>query len=469
MARLSGASVAPIAKRYDQTMTDTSVGTVIRAVGTPGLGNTTYLVASGRVGIVVDPQRDIDRFVDTLDDLGAQPRWILETHIHNDYVSGGLQLAKSTGAELLIPSSAAPAFRHTPAFHHEDHTAGEARLRPIHTPGHTPEHTSYLLIVDDQPIALFSGGSLLVGSAGRSDLLGADRADTLARLQFQSLRRLATLPDDVELLPTHGAGSFCTVSATGAPTSTIGAEKATNPALRHNTEQEFVQDQLSDLSPYPNYYRFMGPKNLAGGEPMPAISLQELDGDDVADRKDDVTFIDVRGRDAFARGHIPGSLGIELRRDFATWVGWITDIDQPVVLVAEPGQDISDAVIQLARIGYDNIEGVILGLGPWKRSGRDLASYRTASVPDFVKAMREGRPILDVRAPSEYRSEHLEGSSHRYLPDLVDGLGGLSPAEVWVACGSGYRATIAAGLLERHGAEPVVLATGGVSQLIGAP
>ena len=448
-------------------MSETGAGTVIWPVRTPGLGNTTYVVAANGMGILVDPQRDIDRFLDVFDDLGAQPRWVVETHIHNDYVSGGLQAARSTGAELLIPSSAAPVFAHTPAFHYEDHTAHGVRLRPIHTPGHTPEHTSYLLVVDDREVALFSGGSLLVGSAGRSDLLGRERADTLARLQFRSLRRLAGLPGDVELLPTHGAGSFCTVVATGGHTSTIGIEKATNPALQQEDEDDFVVSQLSDLQPYPAYYGHMGSINLTGGGPMPDLDIPRLEPDDIAGRIEGVTVVDIRGRHEFARGHIPGSLGIEMRHDFATWVGWIADIGRPLVLVAEPGQDTSEAVIQLARIGYDTVEGVMLGLGPWKRAGYELSSYRTATLSEFSEAVRGGRPILDVRAPSEFQSGHIEGSRHRYVPDLLDGLGDIEAEHVWVTCGSGYRATIAAGLLERRGVKPVVLASGGVPQLMG--
>ena len=217
----------------------------IHNVRTPGLGDNTYVLVHEGIGVVVDPQRDFDRFESILNETGAGLRFVLETHLHNDYISGGRDLARSAGGELVVPAGAAPVFRHRPAFHHEYLDGGPLVIRPIHTPGHTPEHTSYLVVIDEEPVALFSGGSLLVGSAGRPDLLGFDRADSLARLQYRSVNRLAELPESVGLYPTHGAGSFCTSSGAGALTSTIGQEKKTNPVLTYPDEDSFVAGQLS--------------------------------------------------------------------------------------------------------------------------------------------------------------------------------------------------------------------------------
>src|SRR5581483_3797443 len=211
----------------------------IAAFRTPGLGDTTYLLTHEGVGILVDPQRDVDRFIDFADGAGIRIGHVLETHLHNDYVSGGREAARRSRAQLVLPAAAGAAFEHVPAFHLEDLEAeAQLTIRPIHTPGHTPEHVSYLVLLDRRPVALFSGGSLLAGSAGRTDLLGPARAGQLGVLQFGSLQRLAALPDEVPLYPTHGAGSFCSASLASRGTSTIGHEKAFNPALAHRDAAE---------------------------------------------------------------------------------------------------------------------------------------------------------------------------------------------------------------------------------------
>lgn len=440
-------------------------GLTIAGVRTPGLGDTTYLVTYEGTGLIVDPQRDVERFLDHMERSDVETRWVLETHLHNDYVSGGLVAAERSGAELVLPAAAAPAFRHTPAFHLEDFGTEGMTIRPIHTPGHTPEHTSYLLIIEDEPIALFSGGSLLVGSAGRPDLLGSSRADSLARLQFRSVSRLARLPDGVGLYPTHGAGSFCTVTGAGETTSSIGVEKLTSPALAYNSEDAFVEGQLADLQPYPSYYRHMGPANVIGGTPVPDTDLPTLSPDSVAGMSHEVAIIDIRDRHAFAEAHIPGSLGIELRDDFGVWVGWLVDIDQPLVLVADASQDIEEARVQLARIGYDRIEGVLAGMEGWIAGQRPVAGYGTVELAGMSEVVGSDVPVIDVRSPGEFDDGHLADSQHVYVPDLASApLGGLR--EAVLVCATGYRATIAAGILERRGVTPRVLADGGVPDLI---
>ena len=227
---------------------------------TPGLGDQTYLLEHEGKGVLVDPQRDIDRFLDAAREHRVQLRFVLETHMHNDYVSGGEQAAHRSGAELILPAASAAAYRHTPAFHLEDLQGDDGlTIRPIHTPGHTPEHTSYLVLIDGKEVALFSGGSLLVGSAGRPDLLGPERADTLARLQYISINRLAGLPGDVELLPTHGEGSFCTATGAGKYTSTIRDEVESNPLLALATPDELSEAMLRSPMPIPGFYRLHGP------------------------------------------------------------------------------------------------------------------------------------------------------------------------------------------------------------------
>ncbi len=428
----------------------------ITTVRTEGLGDSTYVLVHDGLAVVVDPQRDIDRFERVLDDADADLRLVVETHLHNDYVSGGLDLARATGAELVLPAGAAPAFRHTPAFHNEDIPLGTMAIRPLHTPGHTPEHTSYAVVIDGLVVAVFSGGSLLVGSAGRSDLLGEERADTLARLQYGSIHRLAALPDEAGLYPTHGAGSFCAVATPGTPTSTIGTEKKTNPVLSYTDEDAFVKGQLASLVPYPNYYSSMGALNLTG-LPEPDMDVPLLES-----IPDGVTVVDARPRDRFAAGHLPGALGIELVDSFGTWVGWLTEHNTPLVLILDEDQDSEEAIRQLIRIGYDDVRGIT------RNPPSGLVSYRTVDSGEYQKAVDAGAQLLDVRAPNEWNEGFVEGSTLSYLPHLVERTpGGLDPDEpVWVVCGSGYRASIAAGVLQDRGFEPVVLAHGGATDLV---
>lgn len=428
----------------------------VETVRTEGLGDSTFILIHDGLALVVDPQRDIDRFERVLDDTGAELRAVLETHVHNDYVSGGRDLAANTGAELVMPAGAAPVFRHRPAFHHEDIVVGDLVVRPIHTPGHTPEHTSYLVILGGHPELVFSGGSLLVGAAGRTDLLGEDRAETLARLQYGSVSRLAGIGDKVDLYPTHGAGSFCTTAGAGGAVSTIGAERLTNPVLGYDDEEAFVKGQLSGLVPYPSYYRYMGPINLTGR------SRPNLDVPALEEIPADVTTVDARPRHRYASGHLPGVWGIELRDSFGTWVGWLLEHNTPLVLILDDDQDADEAVRQLVRIGFDDIRGIV------RNPDDATASYRVADIASFAEAATSGAQVLDVRAPHEWEEGTIEGSVLSYVPDLaLQTPEELDPARpVWVVCGTGYRASIAAGILQERGFEPVALIEAGATEVL---
>ncbi|WP_327583876.1 MBL fold metallo-hydrolase [Nonomuraea sp. NBC_00507] len=427
---------------------------------TPGLGDQTYLLTHEGKGALVDPQRDIDRFLAAAADV--ELRFVLETHLHNDYVSGAAQAAQRTGAELVLPAAAAAAYRHTPAFHMEDIEGGGLTIRPIHTPGHTPEHTSYLVLIDGEPVVVFSGGSLLVASAGRPDLLGPERAPTLARLQHLSLRRLAALPPGVGLYPTHGEGSFCTATGAGRLTSSIGAELTDNPLLAIDDAGEFADRVLADPLPIPAYYRRMGPANTLGGAPMPPVGVPELDAVSAGSH-----VVDIRPRQVQARGMLPGSLGIELDDDFGAWAGWLLPYEEPITLVAEPGQDVAEAVTQLARIGIDTVRGVVRELGE-----AATQTYELLELKAFAERLaRPGAQLLDVRMPSEWAAARVEGAVERFLPDLFT-LGvpaELDPARpVLVACGSGRRSAIAAGHLARLGYRTAALTGAGVPDLAAA-
>ncbi len=440
----------------------------VHAIRTPSLGDATYVLSHGGYAVVVDPQRDIDRFLDVIEADRLAVTHVLETHMHNDYISGGKDLAERTNADLVIPAAAGATFSFVPAFHHQD-LEGEAGLtiRPIHTPGHTLAHTSYLVLLEGVPHAVFTGGSLLVGAAGRSDLLGEDLAHQLAVLQYGSLQRLAELPDETGVYPTHGEGSFCTASGAGRTTSTIKQEKAENPLYEFEDAESFAKNQLAGLVPYPSYYAFMGPANKLGPSALATPTVPELNPYEVASAmKAGAAVLDGRNRYAFAAGHVKGALGVEVGDSFAPWAGWLLDYNTELVLVLDEDQDEVLAATELGRIGFERIKGVMRGIAGWRDAHMDVASHETADIKALVEAQRSNPAVqvLDVRDPLEWDAGHLPGTLHCYVPDINGEL--LSDLEtdrpVWVVCRSGNRASIAAARLERLGLTPIVVAKGGV-------
>lgn len=443
------------------------------SIRTPSLGDATYLAVHDGNAVVVDPQRDLGRFREIIDGRDLTVTHVLETHMHNDYISGGRDLATRLGADLVLPAASGAAFPFVPAFHREEIAGPEGSLiRPLHTPGHTPGHTSYVIGVDGaEPLAAFTGGSLLVGAAGRSDLLGEQYARQLAILQFGSLQRLAELPDDTGVYPTHGEGSFCTASGAGRTTSTIGLEKAENPLYTFTDPEAFADNQLAGLVPYPTYYRYMGGINRNGPTALEATTLPELDPAALAAHIEaGGSVLDGRGRYDFAAGHVPGSIGIELGDSFAPWAGWLLDFDAPIALVLDPSQDAEMAAVELGRIGLDNVVGVMRGVAAWSEAGHELARYEAVSITDLSMALaEEGSPqILDVRDPIEWDAGHIDGSVHRYVPDIAAGIPESidRTRPVWVVCRTGNRASIAAGILENLGLDILVVAKGGVPDLV---
>lgn len=436
------------------------------SVRTTSLGDATYIIDHGGVGVVVDPQRDIDRFLDVIESRDLRVTHVLETHMHNDYVSGGRDLARRLDADHVLPAGSGATFAFVPAFHTEELESDQGlAIRPLHTPGHTPDHTSYVVLDAGRPAAVFTGGSLLVGSAGRTDLLGDDLAHQLAVLQFGSLQRLATLPDDTGVYPTHGEGSFCTASGAGRSTSTIGTERTENPLYRFTDAEDFARSQLASLVPYPSYYRYMGPINRTDPTALEPPVVAELSPDEAAAHIDaGAVVLDGRERHVYAAGHLPRSLGIELGSSFAPWAGWLFPFNAPIVLVLGEGQDAVRAATELGRIGFESVAGVMRGVEAWQASGRPLSSHETADTQKLLAALPSAPQILDVRDPQEWSDGHLPGSVHRYVPDIAAStFTEFDPSlPVWVVCRTGNRASIAAGLLETKGLTPIVVTKGGV-------
>ncbi|MGH2556458.1 MAG: MBL fold metallo-hydrolase [Actinomycetota bacterium] len=434
----------------------------LEIIVTPGLGDNSYVLASGGEAAVLDPQRDIGRVLSLAESRDWKIRHVLETHVHNDYVSGALELREATGAEIAEPAGGGYRFEHRSMAEGDEVPLGDHVLVAMETPGHTPEHLSYLLkdAESGQAVAIFTGGSLMVGGAGRTDLLGPEQTDELTRAQFRTLRRLASLPDEVQVLPTHGAGSFCGVGpAPKERTSTMAEERRRNLALAAPDEDVFVRQQLSGLLAYPTYYRFIAPINRSGPRllrdyPRPG----GLSVDEVADRVDTgVWVVDARWRIQFARAHIPGSLNVELDETFESYVGWVIPFGNPLLLVLpNPVEEsLEESVTQLLRIGYEQIEGYIEGgIEAWRAAGRPVSSYRVAGLDELCRRYRAGNVdhLLDVRQRTEWDEGHIPNSQHVFvgdLPDRIDEVPGN--CEVWTMCATGHRASMAASLLDRAG------------------
>lgn len=433
----------------------------IDLVVTPSLGDNSYVVSEGDEAFALDPQRDVERLLAAAQARGATIATVIETHVHNDYVSGAAELRAATGAEIVGPADAGYAFAFRGMNDGDELELGSHRLVAISSPGHTPEHTSYLLVPNDggDPLALFSGGSLIVGSAGRTDLLGEDRTDELTRAQYRTMRRLAMLPDSVRLLPTHGAGSFCAnASPSGPRTSSIGDERLGNPALTIVDEELFLAEQLTGLPAYPSYYAEMAPINRAGPPVLgPAPVPPPQTADEIATAMERGTwFVDAREGEAFARAHVPGSLSVPLEESFGSYVGWLVPFGSPLALLVPDAAALTEASTQLFRIGYEDLEGWLDGgIDAWIASGRAVASYPTVPVEALAEEIRHGvaGAILDVRQATEWDEGHLEGSRHVFIGDVPSALGGIGRGErpTTVICASGYRSSMAASLLDRAG------------------
>lgn len=443
----------------------------IVTIETSSLGDRSYLVHDGQVAAVVDPQRDIDRVQELVASLGVQVRHVLETHIHNDYVTGGHALAQVTGADYHVNAEDPVGFeRHEVRDGAVVELGDGLALRAMATPGHTYTHLSYVLLDrtdGDRPVAVFTGGSMLYGSSGRPDLLGPDHTEPLARHQHASLNRLASeLPDDVAVYPTHGFGSFCSATQTSGDSSTIGREKDINPALTQD-EEAFLAELLAGLDAFPAYYAHMGPANLQA--PTGAPDLAAPATADPAELRRRVEagewVVDLRSRTAFAAGHLGGTYNLGLDGQFSTYLGWLIPWGTPLTLLGESAEQVAAAQRELVRIGIDRPAAAATGApGDWTGGGAP-ETLRRSTFEELAGAYQgagaDGRPtVLDVRRDSEWAGGHLDGATHIPLHQLLRRMDEVPvPAAerpLWLHCQSGYRASIAASILAAAG-HPVVL------------
>jgi glyoxylase-like metal-dependent hydrolase (beta-lactamase superfamily II)/rhodanese-related sulfurtransferase len=426
-------------------------------IETAGLGDRSYLVHDGEHAAVIDPQRDIDRVLAATESAGVRVTHVLETHIHNDYLSGGLALARAADADYVVAAAEDVSFGRVPAGDGDRFRSGRLTLTAMSTPGHTPGHLSYVLQTEEgPPVAVFTGGSLLYGAVGRTDLIGPDQTVALTRAQYRSVRRLAgELPDPVAVYPTHGFGSFCSATPTSGNSSTIGSEKTSNIALTSD-EESFVKELLTGLGAYPRYYEHMGPANRRGPAAPDLISPPAASPAELRRRIGAGEWVvDLRQRQAFAGRHLAGSISVELGDPFATYLGWTMAWGTPLTLIGDTAGQIETAQRELARIGIDQLAAAAAGPTEQLAAGR-LSGYPVTDFAGLAECWDSpGRVLLDVRRPDEWQAEHLAGAVHIPFWELERRSGELPAGEVWVHCASGFRASIAASLLDRAGRRTV--------------
>ncbi|TXD84926.1 MBL fold metallo-hydrolase [Subsaximicrobium wynnwilliamsii] len=432
-----------------------------------------YIESQGEVAII-DPMRETQQYIDKAQASGSKIKYIFETHFHADFVSGHIDLANKTGATIVFGPGAKTSYDIHSAADNEEFKLGNIIIKALHTPGHTLESTSYLLIdAQGKDHALFSGDTLFLGDVGRPDLaIKSDLTkEDLAGMLYDSLRnKIMPLANEVIVYPAHGAGSACGKNLSKETVGSIGHEKKTNYALRKDmTKAEFVAEVLDGIAPPPQYFAKNAMLNKSGYDNFETvlktgnIPLSPEAFETIANNQD-ALVLDVRNQADFIEAHIPNSIFIGLNGQFAPWVGaLITDIKQPILLIAPEGQS-EEAVTRLSRVGYDNTLGYLEGgMDAWKASGRDIDKLKSISAETFAKlAKSEDLNILDVRRDGEYKSKHLEDAQHFALDYINSHMNEVSKDKTYhIHCAGGYRSVIAASILKARGYHDLVDVAGG--------
>ena len=447
----------------------------IEQIYTGCLAQGAYYIESNGEAAIVDPLREVDSYIEKAEKNHAKIKYVLETHFHADFVSGHLDLSKKTGAQIVYGPNAAPSFKAYIAKDDEELKLGNVKIKILHTPGHTMESTSYLLI-DEQgkERALFSGDTLFIGDVGRPDL--AQKAahmtkEQLAAILYDSLRnKIMPLPDDVIVYPAHGAGSACGKNMSKETTDTLGHQKKTNYALRSTmTKEEFVHETTTGLTPPPAYFPLNVMLNKTGYESIDAViqrGEQRLSPDafETAANETSALILDTRDPEIFAKGFIPGSINIGLNGNFAPWAGaLITDIKQQILIVAEPGKE-EEVITRLARVGFDKSIGYLKGgFKAWKKSGRQTDTIGSITAKEFAEKVKKAAVhILDVRKKSEYDSEHVIDAVNVPLDHINESMLLIDKNKTYYAhCAGGYRSMIFISILKARGYNNLIDITGG--------
>jgi hydroxyacylglutathione hydrolase len=431
-----------------------------------GLGNSSYLIGLDRgSAILVDPDRTAQRYLDAAETRSWRIDFVLETHLHADFVSGAHELAAGVGARLFVPEGEGLRLPHHGVRGSERWTLDGLEIESVASPGHTPEHMSYVIRSGSHPPALFSGGSLIVGGAARTDLIAADMTEQLTRSQYRTLKTAYTgLPDDTLLYPTHGGGSFCSAGRGGERASTLGVERVTNPVLAIDDEDEFARWFPTTFPATPAYYFRMRAINQAGPRlrrdiPLPPVLRpREFDA-----MWHDAVVIDVRPVEAYMAAHVRGSISIAFRDAYAVWLGWLAPADATLLFV-RGDVPIARLVDESLLVGYERFGGVLGGdARSWTAAGLSLASASLADPSTAHRALLDGALALDVRERDEHRAGHIGGAVHMPLGQLAARSDEVPRDRPIVAyCGHGERAATAVSLLERAGAGALLNLDGGI-------
>jgi glyoxylase-like metal-dependent hydrolase (beta-lactamase superfamily II)/rhodanese-related sulfurtransferase len=432
----------------------------IITIETPSLGDRSYIAHDGSKAVVIDPQRDIDRVLDVLDEHGLDVTHVVETHVHNDYITGGHALATMLDAAYCLNADDDVRFDRVGLHDGDELSSGLMRVRALLTPGHTPTHLSYELLDEDgTSVGVFTGGSMLFGTVGRTDLIGAHMTVELARSQYHSVRRIAAEVDDAASVhPTHGFGSHCSATQATKQSSTVALEKGDNPALVR-TEEEFLTELIDGLTPYPTYYRHMAPANVLGPSAFDPTPPEDLDVERVAALlQEGAWIIDLRNRRDFNASFLRGAINAELRNDLPNYLGWMVPFEQHLVLIGDDVTVLAEAQRMLARIGFDRLQGrLVAEEGAFAGHDRE----RTTPISDFdgLELLEDdARTVLDVRDAWEFASGHHRDAIHIPFHDLPERLDEVPTGRpVWIYCATGARATMGASYLARNGHDVVLI------------
>lgn len=444
------------------------------------LAHASYLIGSEGEAAVVDPQRDVDQYINEAEAQGLKLKYVIETHLHADFVSGHRELAERTGAEIVFGEKAGAAFPYRAIRDGDEIRLGKVVLRFLETPGHTPESISILVIdteVSNEPQKVLTGDTLFIGDVGRPDLAGSRgyTAEQMASMLYDSLRgKLLKLADEIEVYPAHGAGSLCGRNISKETSSTIGQQRQFNYALQPMSKDEFVRIMTTDLPEAPAYFPKDAEINRSGARPLgelpphPALTPEGVN----ALARERAVILDVRTAAQFGAGHVPGSINIGLNGQFASWAGNLIKLDAPVALIGEDDEQINSAVTRLARVGIENVKGYLGGgMYAWDRAGLPVATTPQIAVDELKHWQDEKRDaqVIDVRQPGEYDAGHVPGAINAPLAHVAEQAMSLDPnRQTVVICAGGYRSSAATGLLARQGFRNLFNVIGGTSAWINA-
>lgn len=442
----------------------------IQQLYTNCLAEAAYYIESDGAAAIIDPLRETEPYVTLANERGAHIKYVFETHFHADFVSGHIDLAREVNAPIVYGPEANTAYEVYNAKDGEDFKLGKVTIRVLHTPGHTPESSCYLLLDENgKEYAVFTGDTLFVGDVGRPDLLdGLMSSETLAGMLYDSLQqKIKTLPDDVIVYPAHGPGSACGKSIGQETYSTIGEQKKFNYALQEMTRDEFIEKVTEGILPPPAYFFEDARINKMGYTPIEEVIKQNTTPLSVeqfrAAVENGAVILDTRRAELFEKEFVPGSINIGLNGQFAVWVGTLVDIQRDLVLVTEPGKE-EESILRLARVGYEKIVGYLQG----GVNGYDgpLDHVRTIEGEDVETEMKKGAFVLDVRKPGEWNVSHMKGATFLPLADFPDNLTGLNKAAKYIVhCGGGYRSMTAISIMKKFGFKDLINIRGGFGSM----